>query len=105
MGARQAAEAIFKPKPPALKQTEAHLDSPENPQGHQPRILGISVPGPRPQEQVEPSGAAAGTTEKRIADAEAARVKTWIKYGMTIPQVAVVYGVALTEVQRVLRKG
>jgi hypothetical protein len=102
---REAAEALFKPKPPALKPPEAHPDTMNNPPFRQPRVLVISAPEPRRQEHTEPSRPAAATTQKRIADAEAARVRAWVKYGMTIPQVAQVYGVTLTEVQRVLREG
>jgi len=102
---RQAAEALFTPKPPALKRPEVAAESSASPQFRQPRVLGISAPQPRRQEDVEPLRPAPATTQKRIADTEAARVKTWVKYGMTIPQVAKVYGVTLMEVQRVLREG
>jgi hypothetical protein len=105
VGARQAAEALFAPKPQALKQPVKLPGPSENPQPRQSRVLGISAPQPRRQEYAEPSRPAAVATQKRIADAEAARVRTWVKYGMTIPQVAEVYGVTLTEVQRVLREG
>jgi hypothetical protein len=102
---RQAAEALFKPKPPALKPPEAHLDTPNNPQSRQPRVLVISAPERRGQEHPQPSRPVVPEPQKRIADAEIGRVRAWVKYGMTIPQVAQVYGVTLTEVQRVLREG
>jgi hypothetical protein len=105
VGARQAAEALFKPKPPVFKEPEAHLDPLDNPQPRRPRVLSISAPEPRRFEHAEASRPAAATPQKRIGDAEAARVRTWVKYGMTIAEVAKVYGVTLIEVQRVLSDG
>ena len=32
------------------------------------------------------------------------RIRTWVKYGMTAPQVAQVYGVAVEDIERILRK-
>lgn len=104
VSARQAAEALFTPKPQTAKQPEVTPGSPENRQ-RQPRVLGISSPEPRREKDVEPLRPTPATTQKRIADLEAARVRTWVKYGMTISQVAEVYGVTPMEVQRVLREG
>ena len=33
-----------------------------------------------------------------------ARIRTWVKYGMAVSQVAQVYGVTVEEIQRILRK-
>jgi len=103
VSARQAAEALFTPKPQTLKQPEVTPGSSANPSLRRPRVLGISAPEPQRQEDVAPLRPA--TTHKRIVDAEASRVRTWLKYGMTVGQVAKVYGVTLMEVQRVLREG
>jgi hypothetical protein len=32
------------------------------------------------------------------------RIRTWVKYGMTAPQVAQVYGVAVEDIERIFRK-
>ena len=39
-----------------------------------------------------------------IPRSQFARVRTWVKYGMTASQAAEVYGVAVGEVERILRK-
>ena len=33
-----------------------------------------------------------------------ARIHTWVKYGMTVPQVAAIYGAEVDEVARILGK-
>jgi hypothetical protein len=38
-----------------------------------------------------------------IPAAHAVRIRAWLKYGMTMAQVAEMYGVAAGEVERVLR--
>ncbi|HEY2530338.1 MAG TPA: hypothetical protein VGJ20_20770 [Xanthobacteraceae bacterium] len=40
----------------------------------------------------------------QIPVAHFARIRTWVKYGMTLPQVAQIYGVPTSEIERVLRK-
>ncbi len=32
------------------------------------------------------------------------RIRSWVKYGMTVTQVAEVYGAVLDEIERILRK-
>jgi hypothetical protein len=39
-----------------------------------------------------------------IPASQLARIRSWVKYGMTVPQVAAVYGVSVAEIERVLRK-
>jgi hypothetical protein len=39
-----------------------------------------------------------------IPAAHFARVRTWVKYGMAVAQVAQVYGVSVGEVERILGK-
>ena len=41
---------------------------------------------------------------RAIARPQFARIRTLIKYGMTVAQVAEVYGAAVSEVERILRK-
>ena len=38
-----------------------------------------------------------------IPRSQLARIRAWVKYGMTIAQVAQVYGVAVAEIERILR--
>ena len=53
---------------------------------------GRSLPGPQPPVSGE------------IPASQLARIRTWVKYGMTVAQVAKVYGVPVDEIERVLRK-
>jgi len=39
-----------------------------------------------------------------IPASQFARIRTWVKYGMTVFQVAQVYGVTVEEIERILRK-
>ena len=41
---------------------------------------------------------------EKIAASQLSRIRTWLKYGMTIPQVAEVYGVTVGDIERILRK-
>ena len=38
-----------------------------------------------------------------IPRSQLARIRAWVEYGMTIAQVAQVYGVAVAEIERILR--
>jgi hypothetical protein len=40
----------------------------------------------------------------RVPAAHLARIEVWLKYGMTVRQVAAVYGVSVSEMERVLQK-
>jgi hypothetical protein len=39
-----------------------------------------------------------------IPASDFARIRTLVKYGMTIPQVAQIYGVAIGEIEHILQK-
>jgi hypothetical protein len=39
-----------------------------------------------------------------IPASQVARIRVWVKYGMTVSQVAEVFGVPASEVERVLRQ-
>ena len=102
--ARQAAEALFRSKPPVGE--PSGLESPP-PGDHQsarkPRVLRIiSPPAPVRHEEV----AAPVSREKRakpnIPVSQIARIRAWTKYGMTVSEVAAVYGVAASEIERIL---
>jgi hypothetical protein len=94
--ARQAAEALFAPKPPPPSVDEPPAGQP----GRQPRIL-----KPAPPAAHEPTHAAA-TSEAvaAISPPHVARIRAWMKYGMTIAQIADTYRVPITEIKRLLGK-
>jgi hypothetical protein len=85
--ARLAAEALFKSKPPVsispIPETAAASQA-----ARKPRVLQV-VSAPPPPE---------------IPRSQFVRIQTWVKYGMTVAQVAQVYGVAAGDIERVLGK-
>jgi hypothetical protein len=95
--ARQAAEALFTAKPPVSRPSVA--DTPPIDQAaRKPRVLGI-VPTAPAQEPVRPEQ----RTPSAIPRSQFARIRALVKYGMTVAQVAGVYGVAVGDVERILR--
>lgn len=97
--ARAAAEALFRPTPQA---PSAETRAAAGPAQRKPRIL-TSSPGPA---EPAPGKAAAdpeAPTSSEIPKSQFARIRVWIKYGMTIPEVAQFYGVSIGEIERILR--
>jgi len=95
--ARQAAEALFTLKPPAEKH-------PVDQSTRQPQVL-----------EITPALAQPGTIEvtavspeppmtPAIPAAHVARIRTWVKYGMTLAQVTEVYKVPVGEIARIFGK-
>jgi hypothetical protein len=100
MRARQAAEALFtsKPLPPAQQTTSAE------PSARKPRVLRI-IPATAPAEHDQPeSPAAPAPPTVEIPPSQVARIRTWVKYGMKVAQVAQVCGVPIGEIEHILRK-
>jgi hypothetical protein len=69
-----------------------------------PRILAISPATSIGREAVETPVSLNQQTVRGILVSQLERVRTWVKYGMTVPQVTQFYGVAVEEVKRILRK-
>ena len=100
--ARQAAEALFAPKP---RRAEPPGACPAPAVGQAVRVVRIletskptSVPGVKASIDTE------AAPVPTIPASQLARIRTWVKYGMTIARVAKLYGVPVDEVARVLRK-
>ena len=100
--ARQAAEALFTPQITEQSVSDA---PPADPAARKPRVLAIS-PAVARCDTVEPplSSPKQRRAALEIPASEFARICTWVKYGMTVSQVAQVYGVTVDQVERVLRK-
>jgi hypothetical protein len=96
------AEALFTSKPPAG--TSAVPDVPPAEQSaHKPRVLPVISP-PTPVWHDESETPTVPTLPTReIPRSQFARIRAWVKYGMTIAQVAQVYSVAAGEIERILR--
>jgi hypothetical protein len=100
--ARQAAEALFTVKRPvgALSVPDT---SPAEQSTRKPRLLSIVPAAPVRVEEVKGPVRLEQQTPRAIPRSQFARIRTWVKYGMTVAQVANVYGVARGDVERILR--
>src|ERR1051325_4435558 len=101
--ARQAAEALFAPKQGGAE-PEA-VTSPDQ-TTRKPRILSAA---PAKPVQLEPASVAPNpeSSDRRgkIPAAHLDRVRTWLKYGMNISQIAELYAMTPEEVQSALKIG
>jgi hypothetical protein len=99
--ARQAAEALFTPKRQPAEQLVSET-SPADNSVRKPRVLAISPTTPANIASAAPAGPAQRVAPK-IPNSQFARIRAWVGYGMTARQVAEVYGVAIGEIERILR--
>jgi hypothetical protein len=97
--ARHAAEALFAPKrqaPEPVPSTEQTVRA--------PRILRAS-PVRKSIEPVQvPARQEAPAPLVQIPASHVARIRAWLKYGMTFAQVADLYGVVVGDVERALEE-
>jgi hypothetical protein len=94
--ARSAAEALFARKPEIVEPPVS--ESSPAPGSRQPRVLPILPrPADAPVSPVPPSA-------PEIPVKERSRVRTLVKYGMSISQVADLYRVPVETIERILRK-
>jgi hypothetical protein len=95
--AREAAEALFRPKPPVAA-TPVPDTPAENRSAHRRRVLpALPVPPPAPIAETP------AAIQTKIPASEFARIRAWVTYGMTVRKVAEIYGVPVEEVRRILR--
>ena len=97
--ARQAAEALFSQKPPVAKPPLAAKPPPAAKPALTARPQAVT---PVRREPVVPSGAEL-PVEGEISASQVARIRTWVKYGMSAAEVAKICGVSVDEIERVLR--
>jgi hypothetical protein len=69
-----------------------------------PRVLGISSPAPARLDEVKAAVAPEPQTMPEIPRTKFACIRSLVKYGMTVSQAAAVYGVAVDEIERILRQ-
>ncbi len=102
--AREAAEALFAPKPPAAESKTPPSRQSAGPSAREPRVL-APTPPPAPLDQApNPSSTTRPKRTPAIPRSQFARIRSWVEYGMTIAQVAQVYGVADGVIERILRQ-
>jgi hypothetical protein len=94
--ARQAAEALFTPTPAVTEKLS--VDQP----ARQPRVL-ETAPPPARREAIKVA-AVSPEPPMPIPPAHLARIRSWVKYGMTLAQVAEVYKVPVDEIARIFGK-
>jgi hypothetical protein len=102
--ARQVAEALFTPKrqpvEPSLSDPAPSVERP----ARKLRVLAILAPAPIRNEEVPAPVNPEPRTTRQIPRSHHARIRTWVDYGMTVSQVAEVYGVAVRVIERILRQ-
>ena len=99
--ARQAAEALFASKPPvAVPQTATGTTAGEIPR--QPRVLPVIRPAARRDDRSKAPIPVDLETTSLIPKSDFARIRTWLTYGMTVRQVADLYGVSADRLERTL---
>ena len=67
-------------------------------------MLPILSPAPVRDEEVAAPVDPEPRTTREIPRSHHARIRTWVQYGLTIPQVAEVYGVAVGVIERIFRQ-
>lgn len=93
--ARQEAEALFRPKP-AVTETPVVSSA-------EPARLSPSALAPAQHETIE-APIQPERPSRQIPSAHLARIRAWVKYGMTTAQIAAVYGVDARDIARLLGK-
>jgi len=110
---RQNAEDLFKPKPQTTRADVPNDDSSAEYQPRrQPRIFAIPPVVPMSTTKVEPAAEPKQIRRKAIDKrgtreiplSQFGRVRTLTSYGMTPAQVAELYGVAVGEIDRIIRR-
>ena len=102
--ARQAAEALFTSKTPVSKRSVPET-APAGPPPRKPRVLRIIAPPAIRLEEVKASVSCPDPQAKRaIPRSHFPRIRTWLNYGMTITEVAAVYGAEIGDIEQILRK-
>lgn len=102
--ARRAAEALFTPNRQATEQSNRKGTARTGEAVRKPRVLPILPRAPVLQEeQLEATRSPKQQMTPKIARSQFARIRTLVRYGMTARQVADVYGVAVGEIERILR--
>jgi hypothetical protein len=95
--ARQAAEALFTAKRP-VSAPSVPDSAPADQSARKSRVLQITSPAvPEPETPI-----AAEPPISPVPASQVARIRTWVKYGMTVAQVAEIYGIAGGDVGRIL---
>jgi hypothetical protein len=102
--ARQAAEALFTTTRQVTKQSASNPLPSVSQSEHKTRVLKALPTSIRHKEGNAPADPAQRRTPE-IPSSQFARIRAWVKYGMTAAQVAGIYGVAVDVIERILAQG
>jgi hypothetical protein len=103
--AHQAAEALFAPKR-LVTEPAGPVSAPSGDQGpRKPRILRALEVQPTHVEEIQlPPNSETRRPAEQISARHLTRIRTWLKYGMTVRQAAKACGVSVSEIERVLQQ-
>jgi hypothetical protein len=93
--ARRAAEALFKTRRQVTKQLVSDALPSVDERAHKPRVLKALSPAPIRHEGREAPVESKERISFEIPTSHFARIRAWVKYGMTAAQVAVNHGEVL----------
>jgi hypothetical protein len=101
--ARQAAEALFRPKAPEPKPALRTAPPAPDQSGRRPRVLRAVEPARPEQKQgvITPANRETPALPS-VPASHMPRIRAWLKYGMTIAQVAQLYGVPIDAIEQSL---
>lgn len=99
--ARQTAEVLFTSKQDVTEQPVSELSQAPHPR--KPRILPILPPAPIRQQTVDAPVAPEQRHAPEIPIKKRARVRTLVKYGMSVSQVADLYRVPVETIELILQ--
>src|SRR4051794_26433187 len=102
--ARQAAEALFTGNREATARLMGEGSATSGKSAPKPRVLPVLPTAAAPHEELNNSNSPQHQTVPEIASSQFARIRTWVRYGMTLRQVADMYGTDVGEIERVLRR-
>ena len=102
--ARQAAEALFTPKRQPVEPSVSDPAPSAERSKRKPRVLPMLSPAPVRSKEIAAPVNPEPRTAREIPRSQHARIRTWVDYGMTVPQVAEVYGVAVGVIERILQR-
>jgi hypothetical protein len=102
---RPATEAVFRSKRPVTELSVSDALVPATESRRRRRVLETLSTAPvRREAAVETPVSSEQPITPEIQASQFRRVRAWAKYGMTVPQIAQTYGVAVGEIERILRK-
>jgi hypothetical protein len=103
--ARRAAEALFTTQRQVTQQSVSDALPSVDQSARKPRVLKALLPTPvRPAEGTSAVQSGQPQITSAIPNSHFARIRAWVKYGMTVAQVAGTYEVAVDVIEGILRQ-